>query len=205
MSAKVRVLLVDDHEVWRHGLVADLERAGGFEVVGEATDGGEAIDLARETMPDVIAMDLTLPTVSGLEAFRRIHEESPSIRMLVLSASDAEPDVLEAVKAGATGYVTKSEPASVLTDALRRAADGDAIFSSSLASMVLDEFRRLAGQDANEPGLTSRETEVLGLVAKGFRYGDIAKRLFIAEKTVQNHVQNILVKLQLHTRYELMR
>jgi len=201
----IRVLLVEDHEVFRHGLVADLGTTAEFEIVGETPDGGEAIEIARETLPDVVLMDLNLQGVHGVDAIRRIHEDSPSIRILVLSVSDDEPDVLEAVKAGALGYVTKSEPASFVIDAVRRAGSGEAVFSSALASVVLEEFRRLATVDPMEPGLTARENEVLVLVAKGYKYSDIGRRLFITEKTTQNHVQNILSKLQMHTRYELMR
>jgi DNA-binding NarL/FixJ family response regulator len=201
----IRILLVEDHEVFRHGLVADLSASGDFEIVGETPDGGEAIEIARERLPDVALMDLSLRGVSGVDAIRQIHDESPSVRILVLSVSEDEPDVLEAVKAGALGYVTKSEPASFVIDAVRRAASGETVFSPSLASVVIAEFRRLAGIDPAEPVLTARENEILGLVAKGYRYSEIARRLFIAEKTAQNHVQNILSKLQMHTRYELMR
>jgi DNA-binding NarL/FixJ family response regulator len=201
----IRVLIVEDHEVFRDGLIAGLDRAGGFDVIGQTPDGGVAIDLARETLPDLIVMDLGLENVGGVAAIRRIHEESPSVRILVVSVSDEEPDVLEAVKAGAQGYVLKSEPSAAIVDAMRSATAGQAVFTASLASLVLGEFRRLAGLDPSEPSLTDRENEVLVLVAKGYRYGEIAKRLFLAEKTVQNHVQNILAKLQFHNRYELMR
>lgn len=202
----VRVLIVDDHPVWRDGLRADLERDRAGEVVGEAADGGEAIELAQQTMPDVVVMDLQLPTVSGADATRRIVEESPHIKVLVLSASGEEAHVLEAVKAGASGYLLKTEAAAAdVVDAVRRVRAGEPVFTPSLAGLVLGEFRRLASEDASEPGLTARETEVLRLVAKGLAYREVGAKLFIATKTVQNHVQNILTKLQLRTRYELMR
>jgi DNA-binding NarL/FixJ family response regulator len=205
LNEVVRVLVVDDHPVWRDGLRADLEREGGAEVVAEAGDGGEAVEAARTAMPDVIVMDLKLPTVSGVEAIRRIVEESPHVRILVLSASGEEADVLEAVKAGALGYVLKSTPATAVADAIRRVASGEPVFTSSLAGLIIGEFRKVAGGEPGEPALTPRENEVLKLVAKGYAYREVADRLFISVKTVQNHVQNILTKLQLRGRYELMR
>jgi DNA-binding NarL/FixJ family response regulator len=201
-----RVMVVDDHPVWRDGVRADLERSGRVTVVGEASDGGEAIERAREVMPDLVLMDLNLPTVSGAEATRRIVEDSPHVKVLILSASGAEADVLEAVKAGAAGYLLKSATSEELLDAVRRVVGGEPVFSPSLAALVLGEFRRMAQSPASpEPGLTPRETEILKLVAKGYTYREIAEKLFISVKTVQNHVQNILTKLQLRKRYELMR
>jgi DNA-binding NarL/FixJ family response regulator len=205
VSEAVRVLVVDDHPVWRDGLRADLEREGGAEVVAEASDGGEAVEAARKAMPDVVVMDLNLPTVPGVEATRRIVEESPHVRVLVLSASGEETDVLEAVKAGAFGYLLKSTPAADVADAIRRVASGEPVFTPSLAGLVLGEFRKVVGGEPGDPALTPRENEVLKLVAKGYTYREIAGKLFISVKTVQNHVQNILTKLQLRGRYELMR
>jgi DNA-binding NarL/FixJ family response regulator len=201
----IRVLVVDDHPVWRDGVRSDLEGAGVATVVGEASDGGEAVELARTEMPDVVIMDLNLPMVKGSEATRRIVEESPHVRVLVLSASGEEADVLEAVKAGARGYLLKSATSEEIVDAVRRVHGGEAVFTPSLAGLVLDEFHRLASKDPDEPDLTARENEVLRLVAKGYTYREIAEKLFISVKTVQNHVQNILTKLQLRRRYELMR
>ncbi len=201
----IRVMVVDDHPVWRDGLRADLETMGVGVVVREAGDGGEAIDRAREAMPDVILMDLRLPTVDGVEATRRIVEESPHVKVLVISASGEEADVLEAVKAGAAGYLLKSATSEEMADAVRRVQAGEPAFTPSLAGLVLAEFRRVAGKEPTEPALTARENEILKLVAKGYSYREIAERLFISVKTVQNHVQNILTKLQLRRRYELMR
>ncbi|MEA2447313.1 MAG: hypothetical protein QOK47_950 [Actinomycetota bacterium] len=200
----IRILIADDHPMWRDGVRNDLEAAG-WEVVGEAADGGEAVEATLSTMPDVVLMDLQMPTVSGVEATRSIVEHSPHVRVLVLSASAEEHDVLEAVKAGASGYLLKSSTSEEVVDAVRRVRDGEPVFSPSLAAMVLDEFRRVARPDPAEPGLTPRENEVLKLVAKGYSYPEIAEKLFISTKTVQNHVQNILTKLQLRKRYELMR
>jgi DNA-binding NarL/FixJ family response regulator len=205
MTERIRVLVVDDHPVWRDGVRADLEASGIADVVGEAADGGEAIEKARTEMPEVVLMDLQLPTVSGVEATRRIVEESPHVRVLVLSASAEEADVLEAVKAGASGYLLKSSTSEEVADAVRRVREGQPVFTPSLAGLVLDEFRRIASKDTGEPDLTARENEVLRLVAKGYTYREIGEKLFISTKTVQNHVQNILTKLQLRKRYELMR
>jgi len=203
----IRVMVVDDHPMWREGIKRDLEERGVATVVAEAADGGEAIERAREAMPEVIVMDLQMPTVPGAEATRRIIEESPHIKILVLSASAEEADVLEAVKAGASGYLLKSATSDEVADAITRVRDGQPVFTASLAGLVLDEFRRVTGGDERhpEPKLTPRENEVLVLVAKGYSYREIAEKLFVSVKTVQNHVQNILTKLQLKKRYELMR
>lgn len=205
MSDTIRVLIVDDHPMWRDGVRSDLEATGWAEVVGEASDGGEAIELATTAMPDVVLMDLQMPTVPGVEATRRIVDEAPHVRVLVLSASAEERDVLEAVKAGAAGYLLKSSTSEEVVTAVRRVRDGEPVFTPSLAAMVLDEFRRVARSEPAAPELTPRENEILRLVAKGYTYPEIGTKLFISTKTVQNHVQNILTKLQLKKRYELMR
>jgi DNA-binding NarL/FixJ family response regulator len=201
----IKVLVVDDHPVWRDGIKADLERSGVAEVVGEASDGGEAVERTLELMPDVVLMDLQLPALSGAEATRLIVDEAPHVKVLVLSASAEEADVLEAVKSGASGYLLKSSTSEEVRDAIGRVVTGDAVFTPSLAGLVLGEFRRIARDDPAEPGLSERENEVLKLVAKGYSYKEIGEKLFISTKTVQNHVQNILTKLQLKRRYELMR
>lgn len=202
----VRVLVVDDHPMWRDGVARDLDEAG-CKVVGTAGDGAAAVRIANATRPDVIVMDLQLPQLSGVEATRQIIAAHPQIRVLVLSASGEPADVLEAVKAGATGYLVKSASAAELLDAVHRTAVGDPVFTSGLAGLVLGEFRRMsaAGPVDDDVKLTERETEVLRLVAKGLTYKQIAERLFLSHRTVQNHVQNTLNKLQLHTRYELVR
>jgi DNA-binding NarL/FixJ family response regulator len=199
----VRVVVVDDHPMWRDGVARDLTEAG-LDVVGTAGDGRAAVDVVKATRPDVVVMDLQLPVLGGVEATRLVAEEVPSARVLVLSASGEHQDVLDAVKAGATGYLVKSASAAELLDAVRRTAAGDPVFTAGLAGLVLGEFRRMT---TGEPDvrLTDRETEVLRLVAKGLTYKQIAERLVLSHRTVQNHVQNVLNKLQLHTRYELVR
>jgi len=207
----VRVMVVDDHPVWRDGVRTDLEASGVAVVVAEAGDGGPAIELARSAKPEVVLMDLNLPTVSGTAAIRQIVEEAPEVKVLVLSASAEEPDVLEAVKLGAAGYLLKSATRAELADAVLRVRAGEPVFTASLAGLVLAEFRRIAAPRAgsasgpSEPTLTPRENEILRLVAKGYTYREIADKLVISVKTVQNHVQNILTKLHLRKRYELMR
>jgi DNA-binding NarL/FixJ family response regulator len=199
----IRVMVVDDHPVWRDGVKGDLERSGAATVVAEASDGGDAIEQAREAMPDLVLMDLRMPGVGGVDAIRQIVEESPHIKILVLSASAEESDVLEAVKVGAAGYILKSATSEELVEAVRRVRRGEPVFTAPLAGLVLSEFRRVSTASSGEPVLTPRENEILKLVAKGYR--EIAEQLFISVKTVQNHVQNILSKLQLRRRYELMR
>ena len=201
----IRVMVVDDHPIWRDGIRADLERSGTAVVVAEAADGGEAIELAHEHVPDVILMDLQMPTVSGVDAIRQIVADAPHVRILVLSASGEEAHVLEAVKVGATGYLLKTATDVEIADAVQRVARGEPVFTAGLAALVLSEFRRVATNDEGDPQLTARENEILRLVAKGYTYREIAEKLFISHKTVQNHVQNILTKLRLRNRYELMR
>ena len=196
-------MVVDDHPMWRDGVARDLAEAG-LDVVGTAGDGRAAVDVVKATRPDVVVMDLQLPVLGGVEATRLIAEALPSARVLVLSASGEHADVLDAVKAGATGYLVKSASAEELRDAVCRTADGDPVFTAGLAGLVLGEFRRMTTGEP-EVRLTDREVEVLRLVAKGLTYKQIAERLVLSHRTVQNHVQNVLNKLQLHTRYELVR
>ncbi|MFJ9947539.1 response regulator [Kitasatospora sp. NPDC091207] len=205
----VRVMVVDDHPMWRDAVSRDLAEAG-LDVVATAGDGEEAVRRARACAPQVVVLDLNLPGLSGAEACRQVVAQDPSVRVLVLSASGEHADVLEAVKSGATGYLVKSAGREELLDAVRRTAVGDAVFTPGLAGLVLGEFRRLAAEPAAAtapaaPQLTARETEVLRLVAKGLSYRQIADRLVLSHRTVQNHVQNTLGKLQLHNRVELVR
>lgn len=207
-SARVRVLVADDHPMWREAVARDLAEAG-YDVVATASNGAEAVRRAAAVRPHVVVLDLQMPGTGGVEATRQLIAADPSSRVLVLSASGEQSDVLEAVKAGATGYLVKSASRDELLDAVTRTAAGDAVFTAGLAGLVLGEFRRMATVPAkaadDTPTLTERETEVLRLVAKGLSYKQIAERLFISHRTVQNHVQNTLNKLQLHNRVELVR
>jgi DNA-binding NarL/FixJ family response regulator len=201
----VRVLVVDDHPMWRDNVARDLTEAG-FEVVGTAGDGNQAVRVAAATRPEVVVLDLQLPGLSGVEVTRKLVAAEPPCRVLVLSASGEQPDVLAAVTAGATGYLVKSASREDLVDAVRRTADGDAVFTPGLAGLVLGEYRRIAsGGGSAGPQLTERETEILRLVAKGLTYPQIAERLVLSVRTVQNHVQNTLTKLQLHNKAQLVR
>ena len=201
-------MVVDDHPMWRDAVARDLG-AEGFEVVATAATGTEAVNRARATRPDVVVLDLNIPAPNGVEVTRALMSSADPPRVLVLSASGEQLDVLDAVKAGATGYMVKSASRQELVTAVQRVAAGDTVFTPGLAGLVLGEFRRLseaptrAGEDT--PRLTDRETEVLRLVAKGLSYKQIADRLVLSHRTVQNHVQNTLRKLQLHNRVELVR
>ena len=204
----VRVMVVDDHPMWREGVARDLTEAG-YQVTAAVGEGAQAIRLAPAVRPDVVILDLRLPDLSGVEVLAGLTAVVPGVRVLVLSASGEQQDVLDAVKAGAAGYLLKStEPAEFL-DAVARTARGEAVFTPGLAGLVLGEYRRLAtgrtGPGPAAPTLTVRETEILRLVAKGFSYKQIADRLVLSHRTVQNHVQNTLHKLQLHNRVELAR
>lgn len=201
----VAVMVVDDHPIWRDGVARDLGERG-FRVVATAGDADSATRIAATVRPDVVLMDLNLGTGSGVAATREITRAVPGARVLVLSASGEHDDVLQAVKAGASGYLVKSASVVELVDAVRRTAAGDAVFTPGLAGLVLGEYRRMAagGGDAT-PQLTARETEVLRLVAKGLTARQIADRLVLSHRTVENHVRSTLRKLQLQNRVELAR
>jgi DNA-binding NarL/FixJ family response regulator len=203
----IRVMVVDDHPMWRDAVERDLAAAG-FDVVGVAATGAEALARFPAARPQVLVLDLQIPAPTGVEVTAEVLRRDPSARVLILSASGEQQDVLEAVKAGATGYLVKSASREELIDAVRRVARGDAVFTPGLAGLVLGEYRRMMEAPAKDPlapKLTERETEVLRLVAKGLSYRDIAERLFLSHRTVQNHVQNTLRKLQMHNRVELTR
>ena len=203
----IRVMVVDDHPMWRDAVERDLQDAG-CDVVGVAATGAEAIARFSACRPQVVVLDLQIPAPNGVEVTAEVLRADPSARVLILSASGEQSDVLEAVKAGATGYLVKSASRAELIDAVRRVAAGDTVFTAGLAGLVLGEYRRMSEPDAHEtdrPQLTDRETEVLKMVAKGMSYRQIADRLVISHRTVQNHVQRTLRKLQLHNRVELTR
>ncbi|HEX3298186.1 MAG TPA: response regulator transcription factor [Nocardioides sp.] len=207
-EARLRVMVVDDHPMWRDAVERDLQDAG-YDVVAVAADGHQAMARFRAARPQVVVLDLQIPGPGGVEVTSDVLGHDPSARVLILSASGEHEDVLEAVKAGATGYLVKSASRQELLDAVRRVAAGDSVFTPGLAGLVLGEFRRMneGGTDEPEPenALTARETEILKMVAKGMSYRQIAERLVLSHRTVQNHVQNTLRKLQLHNRVELTR
>lgn len=205
----IRVMVVDDHPMWRDAVERDLQAAG-FDVVAVAADGDQALARFPAARPQVVVLDLQIPGPNGVEVTKSVLQTDPGARVLILSASGEQDDVLEAVKAGATGYLVKSASQAELLDAVRRVARGDSVFTPGLAGLVLGEFRRLsepAGDSSitGNPELTERETEVLKMVAKGMSYKQIAERLVLSHRTVQNHVQNTLRKLQMHNRVELTR
>jgi DNA-binding NarL/FixJ family response regulator len=205
--ARVRVMVVDDHPLWRDAVEHDLTQAG-LDVVAVAATGREALARFPAARPEVVVLDLQIPAPDGVEVTAEIVRQDPSVRVLILSASGEHADVLAAVKAGATGYLVKSASRDELLTAVRRVAQGDPVFTPGLAGLVLGEFQRMSdeptpGRDAQT--LTERETEVLKMVAKGLSYRQIAERLVLSHRTVQNHVQNTLGKLQMHNRVELTR
>jgi DNA-binding NarL/FixJ family response regulator len=203
-SEAVRVVVVDDQELFRRGLTMLLGVEPDIEVVGEAGDGNSAIELALETVPDVVLLDVRMPKRSGLEACMRIKEQVPSTRIIMLTVSDEEGDLYEAVKNGASGYLLKDSSIDEVAQAVRVVAEGQSLISPSMAAKLIDEFKEISrsDRDAGVPRLTDRELEVLRLVAKGLNNREVAKQLFISENTVKNHVRNILDKLQLHSRME---
>ena len=203
----MRVMVVDDHPIWRDAVARDLAEAG-CDVTAVVGEGIQAIRVAPAARPDVVVLDLQLPDLSGVEVVRQLIATDPAIRVLMLSASGEQRDVLDALKAGALGYLVKSAKPAELVEAVARTAAGDPVFTVGLAGLVLGEYRRLAagpGPSGDTPRLTERETEVLRLVAKGLSYKQVAERLVVSHRTVQNHVQNTLGKLQLHNRVELTR
>ena len=195
-----RVVLVDDHDLFRAGVRAGLEKT--IEVVGEAGSVADAVPLIKELDPDVVLLDVHLPDGGGHAVIMQVAPERPGVKFLALSVSDAAEDVIVVIRAGARGYVTKAISGQELTEAVHRVADGDAVFSPRLAGFVLDAFR---SGDPELAQLTSREREVLQLIARGYSYKEIATRLHLSPRTVESHVSAVLRKLQLSSRHELTR
>jgi DNA-binding NarL/FixJ family response regulator len=203
----IRVLIVDDHALFRRGLEMVLEQEDDVEVVGEAGDGAEAIEKAQELMPDVVLMDVRMPRRSGIEATQTIKDLIPHAKILMLTISDEEADLYDAIKAGANGYLLKEISIEEVANAIRSVNQGQSLISPSMASKLLNEFATMVKRADEKhqvptPRLTEREMEVLKLVAKGHNNRDIAKELYISENTVKNHIRNILEKLHLHSRME---
>jgi len=205
-----RVVLVDDHGLFRSGVKAELGHQ--VEVVGEADDVAPAIDVIGRLIPDVVLLDVHLPGGGGQAVIAAVKKDHPDVRFLALSASDAPEDVIAVIRAGARGYVTKTISTGELADAIQRVADGDAVFSHRLAGFVLDAFAAAPSAQDVKPSfdpeldqLTSREREVLRLIAQGYTYKEIARELYISVKTVESHVSSVLRKLQLSSRHQLTR
>src|ERR1700733_736378 len=204
-----RVVLVDDHSLFRSGVRAEIGHR--VEVVGEADDVGPAIEVIGRLLPDVVLLDVHLPGGGGQAVITAVKKEHPEVRFLALSASDAPADVIGVIRAGPRGYVTKTISTADLADAIQRVADGDAVFSHRLAGFVLAPSAPAPSADVKpsfDPELdqlTSREREVLRLIAQGYTYKEIARELYISVKTVESHVSSVLRKLQLSSRHQLTR
>ena len=205
----IRTMIVDDHALFRRGLEMVLDEEADIEVVGQASDGSEAVEKAGESLPDVVLMDIRMPRSSGIEACRAMKEVAPSAKIVMLTISDEEEDLFEAIRAGASGYLLKDLPLDEVAETVRAVHGGQSLINPSMAGKLLTEFAALAKRDGPDrvqqvpaPRLTDREMQVLKLVARGMNNRDIAKELFISENTVKNHVRNILEKLQIHSRME---
>ncbi len=206
----IRVLIVDDHALYRRGLQTVLATEEGIEVVGEAADGVEAVSRAEETIPDVIVMDVSMPKRGGIEACRVIKQQVPSVRILMLTSSEEEAHLFEAIRAGANGYLLKDVPPEEVAAGIRGLHHGQSLVSPMMASKLLTEFKQISaraetparGSGLEVPRLTERELVILKHVARGQANREIAADLFISENTVRNHMRNILDKLQMHSRME---
>jgi len=197
--------VVDDQELFRRGLIMLLGVEADIKVVGEAGDGISAAALVASVVPDIVLLDVRMPKRTGLEACIEIKQLVPAARIIMLTVSDEEADLYEAVKNGASGYLLKDSSIDEVAQAVRVVAEGQSLISPSMAVKLLDEFKEMSRTDRDQvptPRLTDRELEVLRLVATGLNNREVAKQLFISENTVKNHVRNLLEKLQLHSRME---
>ena len=205
-QAARRVVIVDDHAMFRSGVKHDI--GSRVQIVGEGEDVATAVAAVLKAQPDVVLLDVHLPGGGGVEVIKQVHGAEPEIKFLALSVSDAAEDVIGVIRAGARGYVTKSISADELVDAIGRIAEGDAVFSPRLAGFVLDAFSSsidIASVDEELDRLSQREREVMRLIARGYAYKEVAKELFISIKTVETHVSSVLRKLQLSNRHQLTR
>ena len=203
MQRKINILIVDDHPMLRQGMVRVLEQEAGFKVLGEASDGIEAIEKTKQLRPDVVLMDINMPRFNGLQATLRLQQEAPTVKVLMITVSEKDEDLLTAVKFGARGYLLKDSDPQDVVAAIYRVAEGEAVFASQMAAKLLEEWkaeRPSAAGDEAVSGLSTRETEVLTLVAKGSSNREIGATLFITENTVRTHLKNILEKLHVKNR-----
>ena len=197
MADVISVLIADDHPFVRHGLRTYLETLDDLEVVGEASDGAEAVELAGQLLPEVVLMDLVMPELDGVQATRAIRAASPATKVIVLTSFDDDEKVFPAIKAGAAGYLLKDVHPTELAEAVRKASRGEALLAPSVAARLMQE---VSGERPPAAGLTERELEVLRLIARGMSNKLIARELVVSEKTVKTHVSNILAKLHLADR-----
>ena len=202
--SKIRVLLVDDHAIMRDGISALLDLQDDIEIVGEASDGKEAVEKARELVPDVVIMDISMPEMDGLEATRRIKKKNPSVKVLVLTQHDNREYILSTIKSGSDGYLPKRALGSELVAAIRAIHQGHSFLYPTAAGILLEDYRRQVGKEPYDR-LTEREREVFRLVADGHTSREIANTLFITLKTVHNHRAKIMIKLDIHNRSELIK
>ncbi len=205
-ATPIRLLIVDDHNLFRHGLIRILSDYVELQIVGQAANGREAVALAEQLQPDVVLMDVNMPLLSGPDAVRQMRARFPSLPVVMLTVSERDEDLFDAIQAGAAGYLLKNTSAAELIDALQRAQAGEAILAPSMAARLLEEFRSLAAAAPREPAaalspeLSEREVEVLRLVAQGLSNKEIADALNLSEHTVKTHLANILAKLHLRSR-----
>ncbi len=203
--SEIRVLIVDDHTLFRSGIKLLLQRQSGFEVVGEAGDGLEGVKRAKQLKPDIVLLDLHMPGVNGLEAISLLRDEVPQTEIIMLTVSEDAEDLLEALRAGARGYLLKNIETDCLVDSIRRAVNGESVMSSQMASKLADAMRapqKRAISDASPEKLTPREREIIVMLAKGASNKEVARTLDLAESTVKIHVQGILRKLNLTSRVQ---
>jgi two-component system response regulator NreC len=205
---KIKVLVVDDHTIVRDGICALLALAGDIEVVGEATNGNEALNKVRELSPDVVLMDISMPVMGGLEATRRICKEFPKIKVLVLTQYDDKEYFFPVIESGASGFISKAAASSELTAGIRSVYRGDSYLSPSVAKLMVENYQHTSGERASQDPyhqLTEREREILKLLAEGHSTQEIAAMLFITPKTVEGHKTNLMAKLGVHNRVELVK